>query len=364
MSTYSFYVLPPEAFTVSDGSDLPIRDAFTAQDGSAWKDAQGSFTYSRDALMQVNVHDADDQNQTLNDYSNGEKTQTLIDAVGPFPAGTPIENEFEISLKLKNGVDDKEYRLVALSSDGKIVGYTFDGEWPPTGTRLEPIWKGTEDSDNNTLEKCGMQAPCFTRGTLIATPKGHVAIETLAEGDLVMTRDRGAQPIRWIGSAELDAQALHANPKMQPIRIRAGALGQGLPTQDLLVSPQHRVLLRSRIAAKMFGADEVLVAAKQLLQIDGIDIAVDETQVEYFHMLFDRHEIVISNGAETESLYPGPEALKSVGPEALEEIYAIFPELAVLEYAHEGARLLLSGRQSRKLVVRHAQHARPLVAAA
>ena len=361
MSTYSFYVLPPEAFTVSDGSDLPIRDAFTAQDGSAWKDAQGSFTYSRDALMQVNVHDADDQNQTLNDYSNGEKTQTLIDAVGPFPAGTPIENEFEISLKLKNGVDDKEYRLVALSSDGKIVGYTFDGEWPPTGTRLEPIWKGTEDSDNNTLEKCGMQAPCFTRGTLIATPKGHVAIETLAEGDLVMTRDRGAQPIRWIGSAELDAQALHANPKMQPIRIRAGALGQGLPTQDLLVSPQHRVLLRSRIAAKMFGADEVLVAAKQLLQIDGIDIADDVAEAEYFHFLFDRHEVVNSNGAATESLFTGPEALKAVDRQARQEIFSLFPQLRSADFVATPARPIPAGRRSRKLAVRHAQRPGALV---
>lgn len=56
----------------------------------------------------------------------------------------------------------------------------------------------------------------------------------------------------------------------------------------------------------MFGTDEVLVAAKQLLQLDGIDIATDVERVDYYHILFDRHEVMILNGAETESLYTGP----------------------------------------------------------
>lgn len=202
---------------------------------------------------------------------------------------------------------------------------------------------------------------CFARGTLIQTPEGAVAVEMLAAGDQVITRDNGAQTLRWIGSRKLGPLDLHANEKLTPIRIRSNALGENVPSSDLLVSPQHRVLVRSRIAQRMFGADEVLVAAKQLGGIEGIEVAHDLQEVEYFHMLFDRHEIVISNGAETESLYTGPEALKSVGPAARAEIFDLFPELQERDYTPSSARLLANGRLGRKLAQRHAQNNKMLV---
>ena len=116
---------------------------------------------------------------------------------------------------------------------------------------------------------------CFGRGTLILTDCGDVAVEDLREGDLVMTRDHGAQPIRWIGSHCMGAVILYAQPHLRPIRISADALGQNAPAQDLIVSPQHRVLVRSKIAQRMFGATEILVAAKHLLELDGVNIADD-----------------------------------------------------------------------------------------
>ena len=202
---------------------------------------------------------------------------------------------------------------------------------------------------------------CFAAGTLIATADGPRPIEELKIGDLVETRDNGLQPIRWTGARHLSAAELEANPKLRPIRIRKGALGRGLPAADLVVSPQHRVLVRSRIAQRMFGADEVLVAAKQLCQIDGIEVAEDMASVAYHHIMFDRHEVVISNGAETESLFTGPEALRAVGPAAREEIFTLFPELATGDYTPEAARLLPSGRLGRKLAVRHLQNGIALV---
>lgn len=205
--------------------------------------------------------------------------------------------------------------------------------------------------------------PCFAWGTMIETEYGAMPIQDLREGMKVWTVDHGMQPIRWIGSRKLDASVLAGAPNLRPIRIKAGALGAGIPSRDLLVSPQHRVLVRSRIARKLFGEEEVLVAAKQLLQVDGIDIATDLPEIEYFHMLFDRHEIVLSEGAETESLYTGVEALKSLGHEAREEIFAIFPELRNIHEAEApaGARLLASGRLGRKLAVRHVNNQRALV---
>lgn len=206
-----------------------------------------------------------------------------------------------------------------------------------------------------------LATPCFCRGTLILTDEGEVPVEELRAGDIVMTRDHGPQPIEWIGSRHLGPEFLDKNPKLLPIRISAGALGAGLPSRDLVVSPQHRILVRSRIAQRMFGASEVLVAAKQLLQLDGIDIAHDLAEAEYFHILFRQHEVVISNGAETESLYTGPEALKSVGAQALQEIFSLFPQLRARDYSAVPARSLLSGRQGRKLAVRHAANGRALV---
>lgn len=205
--------------------------------------------------------------------------------------------------------------------------------------------------------------PCFVRGTMIETEFGAIAVENLSEDMRVWTRDNGLQPIRWIGSRRLGADALARNEELKPIRIRAGALGNGTPTQDLIVSQQHRILVRSRIALKMFGSHEVLVAAKQLLQIPGIDIVTDTVEVEYFHFLFDRHEVVLSNGAETESLFTGPEALKALGPAVAQEIFTLFPELKNREagYVPAGARHLASGRMGRKLAVRHLQNGRALV---
>lgn len=204
---------------------------------------------------------------------------------------------------------------------------------------------------------------CFVRGTLMETVNGLQSIETLKVGDMVMTRDHGLQPIRWIGCRVLSPMRLVLNAKLRPIRIRAGALGQQMPVNDLLVSPQHRILVRSAIAQKMFGTEEILAAAKQLVMIDGIDICNEIVgPVEYFHILFDQHEIVFANGAEAESLLPGPEALKSVGPDALDEIYELFPELSDAGFMPSQVRKLATGRMARRLAVRHAQNGKALVA--
>lgn len=197
---------------------------------------------------------------------------------------------------------------------------------------------------------------CFAAGTLIRTPQGEVAVETLAEGALVLTADHGPQPIRWIGRAEID---LTRNEHLRPVRIARGALGGGLPLTDLTVSPQHRVLVRSKIAQRMFGAAEVLVAAKQLLALDGIALATDLDCVTYVHFLFDGHQVVWSNGAQTESLFTGPQALDSVGPAARAEIMQIFPEL--LTDAAVPARLLVAGAPGRRMADRHARNGMALL---
>lgn len=194
---------------------------------------------------------------------------------------------------------------------------------------------------------------CFGRGTMIVTVNGPVAVEDLRAGDQVVTADDGLQPIRWIGRRTINTRELHAYPNLYPIRIRADALAPGVPTEDLVVSPQHRILIRSTVAQRMFGSAEVLVAAKQLLELDGVELADDLDEIEYFHILFDRHEIVLANGTETESLFTGAQALRSVGESALSEIFAILPELGSEEHIPTSVRNIAVGKQARKMVSRH-----------
>ena len=200
---------------------------------------------------------------------------------------------------------------------------------------------------------------CFGSDAMIETQCGPVEAGKLQVGDLVRTGDAGFQPIRWIGNRSLDQIALTEAEHLRPIRIRAGALGCGMPTSDLIVSPQHRMLVRSKIAMRMFGCHEVLVAAKQLLQIKGIEIAQDLAEVTYVHFLFDAHQIVFANGAASESLHTGEQALKTVGPAAIAEIYELFPELRSAQ--RHPARMLISGRMARKLAERHSRNSRYLV---
>ena len=164
---------------------------------------------------------------------------------------------------------------------------------------------------------------CFVEGTMIVTDRGEVAVEDLAVGDKVLTRDDGFQPIRWIGESRVRRSAASA-----PIRVRAGALGEGCPSRDLRVSPQHRVLMRDARLDLYFGVGEALVPAKHLVDGDGIIQELDGPAVRYFHILFDTHQIVYSDGVPTESFHPGAWGLSTLGEQTRAEVFALFPQLA------------------------------------
>ena len=251
-----------------------------------------------------------------------------------------------------------ELRLVSNSQDDSVEDPAFnDLSYEVYNAAGEAV--GTLSIRSNATTG----VPCFLKGTKIDTPQGAMPVEQLQIGDFVLTKDRGAQPIRWIGSRNIGAADLEKAPNLRPIRITAGALGFRLPATDLIVSPQHRVLLRSRVVQNMFGVGEVMVAAKKLLALKGIEIASDLSGAHYYHFLCDQHEVVVANGAETESLFPGPEALRSVGAEALAEIYMLFPELQQCPYTPVSARPFPEGRQAQQLAERHLKNNKSLVCA-
>lgn len=204
--------------------------------------------------------------------------------------------------------------------------------------------------------------PCFVSGTLIETQNGPVRVEDLQAEDQVLTYDHGYQPIRWIGSRTLDQATLRQNPKLKPILIRADALGAGFPKQDLIVSPQHRVLVSSAIAMRMFDCKEVLIPANKLLPLNGVETLNSGSEtIQYFHILFEDHEIIWSNGSPTESLFTGAEALKAISPEGREEIETLFPEICDPDFKPKSARFIPEkGRRMKKLVERHRSNNQPL----
>lgn len=202
---------------------------------------------------------------------------------------------------------------------------------------------------------------CFTRGALIQTPRGSQPIETLKIGDQICIASGGTKRIKWISATNLGPAALRRHPENHPVRITAGALGLGLPQRDLLVSRQHRMLVSSKVAERMFGTAEALVAAIKLTSLPGIYVDQEIEEVEYFHILFDQHEVIWAEGALSESLFTGPEALKSVPAAARTELEHLFPQLCMQDYKPTAAALIPSGKAQRKLVARHLKNNKALL---
>lgn len=328
----------------------------------------------------------DDDTSFNSGYANLDKTgQTLIEDTvfgkdsNATPAGTQLASV--ISSRLEDG-DGNRFRVMfpgkfAAGKLGEELGGRHsvlvfpEARQAEDGTLTYPVFDKTGSfrfidtasvfKDDRYVPDYAPSVPCFTTGTLIETSSGPRAIETLRPGDLVVTRDHGLRSIAWIGHRHLDGHRLDLCPNLRPILLRAGALGPGLPERDLTVSPQHRILVTSRIARRMFDQDEILVAAKHLANHPGIEVLCPDRGVTYWHMLFENHELVLSNGAWTESLFTGPQAMQAVGDAARREILSLFPKLAQPGYRPRSARRLLNGREGRKLAERHARNGKPLV---
>jgi len=167
---------------------------------------------------------------------------------------------------------------------------------------------------------------CFARGANIDTPHGEIPVEDLGPGDEVMTRDGGIALVQWVGKRKLTGFELALHPHLRPIRICKNALGPGRPERDLIVSPQHRILVDDWRASYYFGEDEVLVPARSLLNDRDVIIDQLQTGVDYYHVLLEKHELLSANGQWAESLFPSAEALETLTPRQRKEIECLKPE--------------------------------------
>ncbi len=216
---------------------------------------------------------------------------------------------------------DDTHPVVDALDEGETLDDTF------TVFMLDTLFIGQGQSDTQVVTITITGVACFTDGTLIETENGPVPVETITKGDRMKTLDNAYQAVVWTGSRSLGPQDFAQFPNLRPVRICTGALGPNQPDRDLIVSPQHRVFVDTKVAERVMQNREMLVPAKKLTDLPGISLVEYPGDVTYFHILLHDHQILVSNGALTESFYAGPEAIKSLGVEAMDEIAVIFPQV-------------------------------------
>ena len=261
------------------------------------------------------------------------------------------------------GDDTGDWTAETISGSYGTLNIDADGNWEyaadnsqasiqalNSGDTLTEVFNVTSTNGASTITITinGVdEPPCFTRGTLIETPHGPRPVEELRAGDRVLTADNGVQVIRWIGHRKLALGPSQADEKLRPVRLKAGSIAPGIPAADVLVSPMHRVLIGGAQSQLLFGQGEVLAAAKHL--VNGRTIFTERLpEVEYFHLLFDSHQILVSLNLKSESFYPGGIGLGGFDDATREEVLGLFPELRSLQGAY--------GATARDVLKRHEAH--------
>lgn len=329
MANYDIWALGESNLSISGGLSL---DGITQGDGSHL--VGQTITINTANYEQIFIRDRG-RDRAFDDNDGNQRLDgaQTFDGVS-YGNRTVIEAEYQLTLY--DPGSGTSYTAIAVNINDSspayatVEGLSFVGQFPPVGVALQvtAAAEGPGASGQPPLPEGDIASPiCFTPGTLIRTQSGERRIENLAVGDLILTRSGRSVPLRWIATTHLDAATLNRHPEFRPVRIKASALGQRQPRQDLVLSPQHRVLLQGAPIQLHFGETEVLAPAVHLVNGGTIEIARDLPEVTYIHLLFDRHEIIDSNGLMTESFHPGPACLGTLENDTRAELLALFPDI-------------------------------------
>lgn len=330
--------------TISGGNDNDVIDGGIGNDTISG--GSGDDTLTGGDGDDTFVYVAGDGDDTITDFGNdtgdaldGDPTNNdRIDLSGIYDDTALSDVNAAALANDKRTFATKLGMLKADQADGYLDGFidgeNYSGIIAGINLRLELDGAAVAAADL-TVETTGVI--CFGAGTLITTKRGAIPIEYLLPGDKILTMDNGYKSVRWLGN-----RTVRATGKNAPIHIPAGALGN---QRDLVVSPNHRMWMRSAEAELMLGDHEVLIPAKFLVGHNGI------TQqrgglIGYHHMLFDQHEIVFAEGCPSESFHPGLQAMDTLEQAAQDEILELFPELRNVD--GEGMRASALARQSVK----------------
>lgn len=322
---YTVWMVEKSNITVSNGVNL---NGVTQGVGTHL--VGQTITFTSNDWVETFIDD-EDINFEDNDGTQALAGAQTIDGT-PYASGTRVEAEYRIIISdgtnswtaYAYNVNDSTPAYATI--EGLVVQPDAFGNFPPVGVPLTVTFAAEGPSGTNPYTLYD-QPPCFTPGTLIDTPTGPRRIETLLPGDLVVTRDNGPQTLRWMGKAAVSAADLRARPQLAPVCIPAGALGDGLPRRDLVLSPQHRILFSGWRAEVHFAEAEVLVPALGLVGDLAKRVPSNGQGIDYLHLLFDRHEIIFAEGAAVESLLPAWLTDATLPPAVRAELALLCPDM-------------------------------------
>ena len=220
-----------------------------------------------------------------------------------------------------------------VASEGPANGLTSTNVGSTSGGESHQTYDGGSTYSAQATPNSGT-IPCYAPGTMIDTAQGPRAVETLQVGDLVMTLDHGPQPIRWVRSGEVPLEDAEVDAK--PVLIAAGALGGKLPAHDLIVSPQHRILVGGHRQLQGQFATEAFAPAKSLTTLRGIRHMKGKTKITWVHFACERHEVVTANGCLSESLLLGTMVVTGMTAAERQSVSDIFGPAPTPEAALNG----------------------------
>lgn len=258
--------------------------------------------------------DGDDDDDDDDDYDEiGEdstQTATISDTNGTLIASGQVYDELYYEIESPSG--DPIY-LEVVEINGVVVGFVTDTALE-VGISYVQTGTGGVDEDSSIAYSTLASVPCFAQNTQLTTDQGEMPVAWIRTGDRVLTRDHGYQPVLWIDRTQIHSRDLVKHPNLRPIRMIKGCVGNGFPTHDLLLSPEHRVLLKSYQVEMLFGCDEAFTPIKAITNDAEITQTQPDHDVFYYHILFEDHEIVQAEGIWVESFFPGKLALAALPP--------------------------------------------------
>ncbi len=316
------YATEMDGFTVTLSLDIPVVPGVPQTLFIGIADV-GDSAWDSSIVIASNNSDATDTDPIATDDmgietfgANPKTVDVLANDTDPNGQTLTITEINGVSVVAGDTVTLATGQEVTLNANGTITLVNVGGATGPASFSYT-----ISDTDGNTdsaFVSFDAQPICFVEGMRIATPHGQRLIEDIVPGDRVLTRDHGVQTVRWHG-----IRTLAGGPKVNPIEIAPGKFGNDRP---LLLSPQHRILVGDMRTQLYFGEEEVLIAAKHL--VDGHLVRIREVaEVTYHHILFDQHEIVFSEGVPTESFHPGHYSLPGLDSRSRQELFELFPQL-------------------------------------
>ncbi|WP_299842288.1 Hint domain-containing protein [uncultured Roseovarius sp.] len=274
------------------------------------------FTYSGGGGATVTLDDTGGRRNTFED--DDENNHIIANGGGLLPNGTAVEAESLILMRALDGSGNPTGPTITITVfsqggvTGDVWGFATDTELQDGVSYIKTGGSNIGDSRYRNF------ITCFGPRTRIQTPDGQKRVETIKPGQLVWTRDNGNLPVKWVGSTTVPGKGAFA-----PVVFAPNSIGN---VEELVVSPEHRIFVTSAMAEVLFGQPEVLIAAKHLCGLPGVSIR-EQDEIRYTHLMFDTHQIILSNGSLTESFFLSKNALAGVSSDQRQELLALFPSL-------------------------------------